>query len=135
MARSPSPALRQQVRARAGGKCEYCLLHQDVSIAKGGPDEAGDWALACRACKAPSGNNLPIAKSASYFLTSPNQHKSDVVDGVDPHRTLLDKPAVPPTSVDPLTNQRVALFHGLLLAHNLHPKIRHRLVARELDTK
>ncbi|MGE4096232.1 MAG: HNH endonuclease [Candidatus Binatia bacterium] len=38
MVRLLSSALRQRVRTRAKGKCDYCLVHQDVSIFSHGVD-------------------------------------------------------------------------------------------------
>lgn len=69
MARSPSPALRQQVHARASGKCEYCLLHQAVSIfthevdhiiasRHGGQAVLTNLALACLPCNRNKGADL-----------------------------------------------------------------------------
>ncbi len=72
------------VAERAGHRCEYCHAPEAIfnvpfevdhifPIARGGLDEAANWALACRAC---------------------NLRKSATVDGIDP-----------------LTSQRVSLFH------------------------
>ena len=33
MTARPSVRVRQQVRRRAGGRCEYCLIHEDDSYA------------------------------------------------------------------------------------------------------
>lgn len=62
------------VAERAGHRCEYCQAPEAIfnvpfeidhilPVAKGGLDEAGNWALACRVC---------------------NLRKSDAVDGIDP---------------------------------------------------
>jgi hypothetical protein len=73
------------VAERAGHRCEYCHAPEAifnvpfevdhiVPLAKGGVDEAANWALACRAC---------------------NLRKSDAVEGEDPltsQRVPLFKP-------------------------------------------
>ena len=62
------------VAERAGHHCEYCYAPEAIfnvpfevdhilPVAKGGQDEAVNWALACRVC---------------------NLRKSDAVDGLDP---------------------------------------------------
>jgi HNH endonuclease len=56
-----SDSLRQQVRQRAGNRCEYCLSHQDYvmgilqvdhvyPVSKGGQDTADNLCLACELC-------------------------------------------------------------------------------------
>jgi HNH endonuclease len=63
------PALRQMVRLRAGGRCEYCLLPQDavylrfhvehvVARQHGGDDDPANLALACDRCNRFKGPNL-----------------------------------------------------------------------------
>ena len=58
---SLSESLRQQVRQRAGNRCEYCLSHQDYimgrlqidhiqPLAKGGLDIEENLCLACELC-------------------------------------------------------------------------------------
>jgi 5-methylcytosine-specific restriction endonuclease McrA len=58
---SISEAVRQQVRERAGNRCEYCLSHQDYTmgrlqidhiqpVVKGGIDDAHNLSLACELC-------------------------------------------------------------------------------------
>jgi hypothetical protein len=67
-------AIRQEVRQRAGNRCEYCLSHQNyvmgrlqidhlIPIAKGGLDTADNLCLACELC---------------------NQYKWTKTEGVDP---------------------------------------------------
>jgi HNH endonuclease len=63
-------ATRNLVRQRAGDRCEYCHLHQDLSpLASlhvehvrprkhGGSDEADNLALACIACNLHKGTNV-----------------------------------------------------------------------------
>lgn len=69
MSESIPLALRQLVIQRAGGRCEYCLVHQDVSpyaheidhlIARkhGGQTVAENLALACLACNRRKGSDL-----------------------------------------------------------------------------
>lgn len=62
-------ATRNFVRARAGDRCEYCLLRQErtglahhiehvIARQHGGSDEVGNLALACNRCNACKGPNL-----------------------------------------------------------------------------
>ncbi len=65
-----SPALREQVRQRAGNRCEYCRLRQEhdnshpfhvehINPRKhGGTDDAENLALACHQCNLRKGTNL-----------------------------------------------------------------------------
>jgi hypothetical protein len=64
-----SSTLRQLVIERAQGKCEYCCLHQDVSIYRheidhiiaqkhGGQTSADNLALACLPCNRAKGSDL-----------------------------------------------------------------------------
>jgi hypothetical protein len=64
------PALRQQVRARAGDRCEYCRLRQEhepdrsfhaehiIATQHRGGDELENLALACQLCNLLKGPNL-----------------------------------------------------------------------------
>lgn len=62
-------SLRQYVSERAGGRCEYCLIHQDISIYSheidhiialrhGGQTAADNCALACLPCNRAKGSDL-----------------------------------------------------------------------------
>jgi HNH endonuclease len=62
-------AIRERIRLRAGGRCEYCLLPQKDSalihhlehiVAKqhGGSDDESNLALACHRCNLHKGPNL-----------------------------------------------------------------------------
>ncbi len=63
-------ALRAFIRERAGGRCEYCRLHQDdyesqtfhvehvVAKQHGGSDDADNLCLACSECNWAKGPNL-----------------------------------------------------------------------------
>ncbi len=65
-----SPALRAQVRERAGNRCEYCQLRQEdsplaalhiehiVPRIHGGSDDLDNLALACIDCNLHKGPNL-----------------------------------------------------------------------------
>ncbi len=65
-----TPTLRQQVRVRAGQRCEYCRLQQAhepdrpfhveriIAIQHGGSDELENLALACQLCNLLKGPNL-----------------------------------------------------------------------------
>lgn len=81
MARSLSPALRQRVRTRAGGKCEYCLVHQDVSIfthevdhiialRHGGQAVLANLAFACLPCNRNKGADLTAIDPLSHTVVS-----------------------------------------------------------------
>lgn len=63
-------ALREQVRRRAGNRCEYCRLHQEHESSHpfhvehinprkhGGADDSENLALACHQCNLHKGTNL-----------------------------------------------------------------------------
>lgn len=65
-----SPELRQQVRERAGGRCEYCRLPDGIELAgpfhvehiiarqHRGTDEPSNLAWACSRCNRHKGTNL-----------------------------------------------------------------------------
>lgn len=66
---SISSSLRQIVIERAHGKCEYCLIHQDISIYShevdhiiarkhGGQTVAENLALSCLSCNRHKGSDL-----------------------------------------------------------------------------
>jgi hypothetical protein len=74
-------AMREFVRARAGGRCEYCLLRQEHSelthhiehiVAKqhGGTDEPDNLALACHRCNLRKGPNFAGVDPASEDVVS-----------------------------------------------------------------
>lgn len=69
MSARPSAELRRQVIARAGNRCEYCLIHQDDAIAghqidhviadkHGGPTSLENLALSCILCNVRKGSDL-----------------------------------------------------------------------------
>ncbi len=69
MTESISEELRRLVSARAGGLCEYCLIHADdtffgcevdhiISRKHGGPTEAENLALACLFCNRQKGTDI-----------------------------------------------------------------------------
>lgn len=81
MARSLSPALRQRVRTRASGKCEYCLVHQDVSIFShevehivalrhGGQAVLANLAFACLPCNRHKGADLTAIDPLTHTVVS-----------------------------------------------------------------
>jgi hypothetical protein len=89
-------AVRRQVSARAGGRCEYCLLHQDdspfthqvdhiVPIKHGGSSTSDNLALTCLECNRRKGADLagidPL-ESSIIPLFNPRQ------DSWDEHFTL-----------------------------------------------
>ena len=64
-----SAELRRLVAARAGNRCEYCLIHEDetffgcevdhsISIKHGGATEASNLAYACMTCNRRKGSDL-----------------------------------------------------------------------------
>jgi 5-methylcytosine-specific restriction endonuclease McrA len=76
---SVSETARQQVRDRAGNRCEYCLSHQDYTmgrlqidhiqpIIKGGLDDVNNLGLACELC---------------------NQSKWKQTEGIDPETQAI----------------------------------------------
>ncbi len=65
-----SPRLRQSVRERAAGRCEYCRFHEEdlpfwpfhvdhvIAGQHGGADDAENLAWACQRCNLCKGTNL-----------------------------------------------------------------------------
>lgn len=89
MPRSYIPhTLRQEVLARAGGRCEYCLLHHDdrpeshqvdhiVARKHGGQTVRENLALACAQCNNNKGSDLATLDWTSGQIVSlfnPRQH-------------------------------------------------------------
>ena len=82
------PALRHLVFARARGRCEYCLIHQDVSIYShevdhivalkhGGQTQVDNLAVACLPCNRYKGSDLTIFDPLSNTIVplfNPRQH-------------------------------------------------------------
>jgi HNH endonuclease len=73
------PALRHLVFERARQRCEYCLIHQDVSIYShevdhvvalkhGGPTQADNLAVACLPCNRSKGSDLTTFDPLSNAL-------------------------------------------------------------------
>lgn len=72
-------ALRTLVRDRAGGRCEYCRLHQDdadfltfhvehiLARQHGGLDEASNLCLACAECNWAKGPNVAGVENGKVF--------------------------------------------------------------------
>lgn len=61
--------LRQRVKTRANGVCEYCLIHEDdtyfgcqvdhiISLKHGGPTEEDNLAYACSFCNRNKGSDI-----------------------------------------------------------------------------
>ena len=96
-------ALRTEVLQRAGGRCEYCRVHQDdagvphepdhiVAEQHGGQTAAENLAFACYHCNRHKGTNLasvdPGERPAGFpFPPAPGQ-----VVGPLPNRRCLDRP-------------------------------------------
>jgi HNH endonuclease len=83
--------LRQRVEARAGGRCEYCLLHQSdaglphevdhvISRKHGGPTQDENLAFACYLCNRYKGSDIasldPVTQ-ALVRLFHPRQDRWD----------------------------------------------------------
>lgn len=84
-----STSLRQLINDRAGGKCEYCLIHQDfsiyshevdhaVAVKHGGSSTEENLVLACLSCNRYKGSDLtsidPITKEITS-LFNPRSYK------------------------------------------------------------
>jgi hypothetical protein len=120
------PSLRRLVTERAQGKCEYCLIHQDVSIYSheidhiialkhGGSTEADNLALACLSCNRYKGSDLtsfdPIS-NAVVRLFNPRHHTWTEHFDLDGARII----GITPTG-------RASV---LLLKHNAPARLLHR---------
>ena len=73
---SVSEALSRAVRARAGGRCQYCLMHESLQGAtfhiehiipqcKGGSSDLENLALACPGCNLHKGGRVTAIESAT----------------------------------------------------------------------
>ena len=84
-----STSLRQLINDRAGGKCEYCLIHQNfsiyshevdhaVAVKHGGSSTEENLVLACLSCNRYKGSDLtsidPITKEITS-LFNPRSYK------------------------------------------------------------
>lgn len=69
MAESISRALRNEIRSRANGRCEYCRIHESllltgcevdhiVSRKHGGPGDLSNLALSCARCNRAKGTDI-----------------------------------------------------------------------------
>jgi hypothetical protein len=81
--------LRRQVRDRANGRCEYCLIHENdvmyahesdhiVAEKHGGPTTLGNLAWACGVCNRNKGSDLASIDPATgkgVFLFNPRKHQ------------------------------------------------------------
>lgn len=92
MSTRPSVELRRQVVARSGNRCEYCLIHQDDSIASHqidhviaekhqGATTLDNLALSCVLCNLRKGSDLssidPESNSISVLFNPRTQSWSD----------------------------------------------------------
>ena len=75
-----SADLRRLVASRAGGLCEYCLIHEDdtylgcqvdhiISEKHGGPTESENLAYACALCNRAKGSDIGSIVSSTGELT------------------------------------------------------------------
>jgi len=92
MSSRPSAELRRQVIARAANRCEYCLIHQDDSIASHqidhviaekhlGATTLDNLALSCMTCNLRKGSDLssvdPESKKVSILFNPRTQNWFD----------------------------------------------------------
>ena len=99
-----STSLRQLISDRAGGKCEYCLLHQDfsiyshevdhaVAVKHGGASNEENLGLACLSCNRYKGSDLtsidpitqkitPLFNPRSYKWSNHFQLKESSILGI-----------------------------------------------------
>jgi len=72
--------LRRTVHARARGRCEYCLLHEDdtpfshhyehiIAVRHGGKTQSDNLALACLDCNLAKGTDLTAFDPVNNFIT------------------------------------------------------------------
>lgn len=93
-----SQQLRREIRARAGGRCEYCRIHEDLLLAgcevdhivsrkHGGATELSNLALSCARCNRAKGTDIGSIHPASGAFTrlfNPRMDRWDenfVIDG------------------------------------------------------
>lgn len=89
MTARPSARVRQQVGSRAGGRCEYCLIHEEDSYVRhqvdhilsrkhGGTTRLSNLALACVLCNRYKGSDVAAPDPATgeiVPLFHPRQHR------------------------------------------------------------
>lgn len=89
MTRYVSAALRREVRLRAGGRCEYCLLAEDdaffphepdhvIAEKHGGATDLGNLALSCFECNRHKGTDLASIDAETGALVALFHPRLDV---------------------------------------------------------
>lgn len=79
---------REFITARAGGRCEYCQMHQSlqgatfhiehvVPRAKGGTNDSGNLALACPSCNLHKAHRVSTQPSSSTTVVAFFNPRSD----------------------------------------------------------
>lgn len=120
-------SLRRQVRERAAGRCEYCLIHEDdalfphepdhiIAIRHGGKAEESNLAWACGACNRLKGSDIasidPLTGRAALLFNPRTQKWS--------RHFRLNGPAIEPLTA----SGRVTVF---LLQMNSRRRVTERL--------
>src|ERR1700722_370323 len=89
MADAISQQLRREIRARAGGRCEYCRLHEKlllsgcevdhvISRKHGGVTELSNLALSCARCNRAKGTDVGSSHPGTGALIRLFNPRSDV---------------------------------------------------------
>ena len=75
-----APALREEIRSRAGRRCEYCLIPEDlalirhevdhiVAVKHGGASDSDNLALCCTLCNRHKGSDLASIDSETGAMS------------------------------------------------------------------
>ena len=128
--------LRQLVSDRAGGKCEYCLIHQDfyiyshevdhaTAVKHGGLSTEENLVLACLPCNRYKGSDLtsidPITRQITV-LFNPRSHKWNEHFQID-QDYILGKTAIGRTTIFllKLNEPKRLMIRQALILQKLYP--------------
>ncbi|MGH7492769.1 MAG: HNH endonuclease [bacterium] len=114
-----SPALRQLVHKRAGGRCEYCLIPETTTFASheidhiisqkhGGPTAEGNLALSCVLCNKRKGTDLASVDPATGQIVQLYHPRRDRWRD---HFQLSGTQIIPLTAIGRATIQLLQLNH------------------------
>jgi 5-methylcytosine-specific restriction endonuclease McrA len=129
-------ATRVLVRARAGGRCEYCHVHQDhvelshhiehiVARKHGGPDDPSNLCVACERCNLFKGSDLtgidPATGQVERLFNPRTQAWSDHFELRGPLIVGLTPTGRATVRVLSMNSGQRLQLRAALIAHGLYP--------------